>query len=160
MQPSNGMRSQATPDSGRSEREWTDFLEVNSSAMFQLAQLLTADSHAAEAALISSIDDLETARPPGHSDLAAWQHLVVVQSIAVAETATSAADQLSFDRLQPGLWPVIRMDRFPRACFVLRLFLGYPRAACAQFLGVDESKVEESLQTAIEKLAVPGNKSR
>ena len=155
MQSSNGTRSQAPPDSSSSEQEWADFLEVNSSAMFQLALLLSADSHAAELALLKSVDDLEIARPPRNSDLAAWQHAVVTQSISVPETATSAADQLSFNRLQPGLWPVIQIDRFPRICLVLRLFLGYPRAACAQFLGIDESNLEELLRTAIEKLGHP-----
>jgi hypothetical protein len=156
MQSSNGTRSQAPLDSNSSEREWVDFLGVNSSAMFQLALLLSANSHAAELALLKSVDDLEIARPPRNSDLAAWQDAVVAQSISAPEIPTSAADQRSFNLLQPGLWPVVRIDRFPRICFVLRLFLGYPRTACAQFLGIDESNLEELLQTAIEKLGYPG----
>jgi hypothetical protein len=74
MQSSNGGRSQAQLDTNSSEREWIEFLELNSNAMFQVALLLSADVYTAEAALLNSIHELEIRRAPRQRDLAAWQH--------------------------------------------------------------------------------------
>ena len=52
------------PDTNSSEREWIEFLELNSNAMFQVALLLSADVYTAEAALLNSIDELEIRRAP------------------------------------------------------------------------------------------------
>ena len=42
-------------DTNSSEREWIEFLELNSNAMFQVALPLSADVYTAEAALLNSI---------------------------------------------------------------------------------------------------------
>jgi hypothetical protein len=52
--------------------------------------------------------------------------------------------------LQPGLWPLMQIERVSRTYFTLRLLLGYPRRVCAQLLDVEESKIETLLQTAID----------
>lgn len=148
----DGERLQAQLDTNKSEREWIEFLELNSKAMFQVALLLSADVHTAEAALLNSIDELEMRREPGPGDLAAWQHAVVARSIATRTTEKSGVDLLYRAMLQPGLWPVMQIERLPRKCFVLHLLLGYPRPVCAQLLGIEESKVENLLQTAINAL--------
>jgi DNA-directed RNA polymerase specialized sigma24 family protein len=46
----------------------------------------------------------------------------------------------------------MQIERLPRTCFALRLLLGYPRRVCAQLLGIEESKIETLLQTAIDTL--------
>jgi hypothetical protein len=152
MQSSNEGRSQAQLDTNSSEREWIEFLELSSNAMFQVALLLSGDVYTAEAALLNSIDDLEIRRAPRQGDLAAWQHAVVARSIATRTTEESGGDLLYRSMLQPGLWPVMQIERLPRTCFVLRLLLGYPRPVCAQLLGIEESKIESLLQTAIDTL--------
>ena len=139
-------------DTDSSEREWIEFLELNSNAMFQVALLLSADVYTAEATLLNSIDELEIRSAPRQGNLAAWQHAVVVRSIATRTTEKSAVDLLYRSMLQPGLWPVMQIERLPRTCFVLRLLLGYPGPVCAQLLGIEESKIETLLETAIDTL--------
>ena len=152
MQSWNEGRSQAQLDTNSSEREWIEFLELSSNAMFQVALLLSVDVYTAEAALLNSIDELEITRAPRKGDLAAWQHAVVARSIATRTTEQSGLDLLYRSMLQPGLWPVMQIERLPRTCFVLRLLLGYPRPVCAQLLGIEESKIEQLLETAIDTL--------
>jgi hypothetical protein len=152
MQSSNEGRSQAQLDANSSEREWIEFLELNSDAMFQVALLLSADVYTAEAALLNSIDELEIRRAPRQGDLATWQHAVVARSIATRTTEKSGVDLLYRSMLQPGLWPVMQIERLPRTYFVLRLLLGYSRRVCAQLLAIEESKMETLLQTAIDTL--------
>jgi hypothetical protein len=57
--------------------------------------------------------------------------------------------------LELSFWPVMQIERLPSTCFVLRLLLGYPRPVCAQLLGIEESKSETLLQTAIDTLGPP-----
>jgi hypothetical protein len=152
MQSSNEGRSQAQLDTNCSEREWIEFLELNSNAMFQVALLLSPDVYTAEAALLNSIDEPEIRRAPRQGDLAAWQHAVVARSIATRTTENSGVNLLYRSTLQPGLWPVMQIDRLPRTCFVLRLLLSYPRPVCAQLLGIEESEIEKLVETAIDTL--------
>jgi hypothetical protein len=152
MQSSNGGRSQVQLETNSSAREWIELLELNSNAMFQVAMLLSADVYTAETALLNSIDELEITRAPRLGDLAAWQHAVVARSIATRTTETSGVDLLYRSMLQPGLWPLMHVERLPRACFVLRLLLGYPRRVCAQLLGIEESEIEKLLEIAIHTL--------
>jgi hypothetical protein len=120
--------------------------------MFQFALLLSADAYTAEVALLSSIDELEVTRLPRYEHFAAWQHAVVVRSIATPAKQESGVDLLYRSTLQPGLWPVMQIERLSRTCFVLRLLLGYPRPVCAELLGIPQSKIERLLQTAIHML--------
>ena len=152
MQSWNEGRSQAQLDTNSSEREWIEFVELNSNAMFQVALLLSPDVYTAEAALLNSIDELEIRRAPRQGDLAAWQHAVVARSIATRTTEHAGVNLLYRSMLQPGLWPVMQIDRLPRTCFVLRLLLCYPRVVCAQLLRIEESEIEKLLETAIDKL--------
>ena len=152
MRSLNEERSQAQVDTNSSEREWIHFVELNSNVTFQLALLLSADAYTAEVALLNSIDELELTRPPRYGDLAAWQHAVVVRSIATPAKRKPGVDLLNRSTLQPGLWPVMQIERLPRTCFVLHLLLGYPHHVCAQLLGIPQTKIERLLQTAIHML--------
>jgi DNA-directed RNA polymerase specialized sigma24 family protein len=61
--------------------------------------------------------------------------------------------------LQPGLRPIIQIERFPRICFVLRMLLGYSTVMCAQMLGVEENHVRMLFQMAALQLQkVAGNR--
>ena len=159
MQSSKQGLSQAKLDTNSSEREWIEFLELNSNAMFQVALLLSADVCTAEAALLNSVDELEIRRAPREGDLDAWQYAVAARSIATRTTEKSGVDVLYRSMLQPGLWPVMQIERLPRTCFVLRLLLGYSRRVCAQLLGIEESKIETLLQTAMIRFSPPEQRS-
>jgi hypothetical protein len=54
--------------------------------------------------------------------------------------------------LQPGLLPVLQLERFPRVCFVLLMLVGYPTSACAGMLGIDEGGVKVLLRVAVLQL--------
>lgn len=135
------------------EREWRDFFKVNCKRLFQTALLLTADALAAETALAKSIEELDICSSPGRTSLAAWEKAVVTRSIEAAHLSSrTAPDPLSRSILQPGLQPVIEMERCPRICFVLRMLLGYKTALCAQMLGMEESGIRMLFQIAVIEL--------
>ena len=143
------------------EREWRDFLQKNRNRLFQTALLLSADSHIAETALIGSIEDLDIFRPPEENTLAVWEKAVVIRSVEPDKPlsgpgATGQAKALRAisvrTMLQPGLWPVVQIERSPRICFVLRMLLGYPITSCVQILGIEESRIYALLQMAAVQL--------
>ena len=139
------------------EREWRDFLQENCNRLFQTALLLSSDSHIAETALIESIEDLDISRPPEENTLAVWEKAVVIRSLEQHKPSsgpglTGQAKALRAisvrPMLQPGLWPVVQIERSPRICFILHMLLGYPIISCAQILGVKESRIHALLQMA------------
>lgn len=134
------------------EQAWKNFLRVNCSSMLQTALLLSADLHVAEAALADSIDDLNFSRPPEEHSLAIWERAVVKRSIGARESASTAEDSTVRSMLQPGLWPVIEIERYPRLCFVLHVLLGYGAVFCAQMLGTAENEMPTLLQSAVTQL--------
>ena len=139
-------------DTKRCERAWREFFKVNCNALFQTALLLTADVLAAEAALSESIDELDMSSAPGQPSLAAWEKAVVMRSIEQPQVPLSAADPMTRSMLQPGLRPVIQIERFPRISFVLRMLLGYTTALCAQLLEMDEGGIRMLCQMAVIQL--------
>ena len=134
------------------EHAWKNFLQVNCSSMFQTALLLSADAHVAEAALADSIDDLDRSRPPEEHSLAIWERGIIMQSIGARKSASLAEDSMARSMLQPGLWPVIEIERYPRICFVLHVLLGYGAVFCAQMLGTAEDEIPTLLQSAVTQL--------
>ena len=134
-------------------REWKRFIDRNSKAMFQTALLLAANPRGAEAALITSMDELDISRRPETHDLPIWEETVVKLSVGTPEMLSTEGDgSLACSLLQPGLRPVIQLDRLPRICFVLQLLLGYTTEACAAVLGVKESEVLVLVAEAATKL--------
>jgi hypothetical protein len=140
------------PERKGCEEKWRDFFKLNCNALFQTALLLTADPVAAEAALTKSIDELDMSRSPEQVSFAAWEELVVMRSIEMQQVSSSGADSTARLMLQPGLVPVIQIDRWPRICFVMRKLLGYTTALCAQMLGMEESGIRILFQTAVVQL--------
>ncbi len=135
------------------EREWRDFFKVNCKALFQTALLLTADALAAETALVKGIEELDISGSPGQTSLVAWRKAVVLRSIETAQLSScTAPDRITRSILQPGLQPVIEIERYPRICFVLRMLLGYTTGLCAQMLGMEESGIRMLLQMAVIQL--------
>jgi hypothetical protein len=134
------------------EQEWRDFFKINCNALFQTALLLTADAVTAEVALTKSIEELDMARSPGQTSLAAWKETVVMRSIETVQLSASTPDPMTRFMLQPGLQPVIEIERSPRICFVFRMLLGYTTAFCAQQLGMEESDIRMLFQMAVIQL--------
>ena len=140
-------------EKSRCEREWKSFVARNSKAMFQTALLLAANPQGAEAALITSIDELDFSRRPETDDLPIWEKTVVKLSVGTPPMlSTEENGFFACSLLQPGLQPVIQLDRLPRICFVLQLLLGYPNEACADILGIEESEVSALTAEAAAKL--------
>ena len=145
------------------EREWRDFLQENSNRLFQTALLLSADSHIAETALTGSIEDLDVSRAPGRNTRAVWEKAVVIRSVEELHKPSSgpgvtgqakviraiSVQSISVQSmLQPGLWPVVQIERSPRLCFILRMLLGYAITSCVQILGIEESRIYALLEMA------------
>lgn len=122
------------------EHAWKNFLQANCNSMFQTALLLSANAHAAEAALADSIDDLDLSSPPENHSLAIWERAVIKRSIGARESASPAGASITRSMLQPGLRTVIGIERCPRICLVLHLLLGYDAVFCAQMLGTAEER--------------------
>ena len=134
------------------EHAWKNFLQVNGNSMFQTALLLSENAHAAEAALADSIDDLDLSSPPGNHSLAIWEGAVIKRSIGARASASPAEASMARSMLQPGLRPVIEIERCPRICFVLHVLLGYKAVFCAQMLGTAESEIGILLKRAVTQL--------
>jgi hypothetical protein len=148
MQPVDEIETPIQSRTRRCEQGWRDFFKANCNVVFQTALLLTADATAAEAAVAESIDSLDSSSLPEQRNLAAWEKAVVVRSIETSRLSSSAANSATRSMLQPGLLPLIQIERFPRICFVLRMLLGYSTALCAQVLGVEESHIRMLFQIA------------
>jgi hypothetical protein len=148
----NKNQTQTRSDTTRCEQEWKDFFKLSCSALFQTALLLTADAVTAEAVLTKGIEETELSSPPEQTSLAAWQEAVVMQSIETTLHSTFTPEPLMRFMLQPGLQPVIEIERRPRICFVLRMLLGYTTAFCAQMLGIEESGVRMLFHMAVVQL--------
>ena len=136
------------PNTKSYKQEWRVFFKVNCNALFQTALLLTADTVIAELALTKGIEELNISSSPGQTSLAAWERAVVIRSIETARLSSPAPDSMVRVMLQPGLQPVIEIERLPRICFVLRILLGYSTAVCAQMLGMEASGILMLFQMA------------
>ena len=77
---------------------------------------------------------------------------MVLRSIETVQLSASTPDPMTRFMLQPGLQPVIEIERSPRIRFVLRMLLGYTTALCAQMLGLEESGIRMLLQIAVIQL--------
>jgi hypothetical protein len=137
---------------GGYQEAWKDVYQVNLDALFQLALLLTGDSQEAEANVTTVISGIDLSKQPGKDALTVLQTAVAERSIGSvgASSPTGVAEALSL--LQPGLLPVLQLERVPRVCFVLRMMLGYATSACAVMLGIEEGAVKRLLQVAVLQL--------
>jgi hypothetical protein len=139
-------------DRTRYASEWTQFISINGNALFQIALLLSGDASTAEAALANGMEDLDTSRPPGEDAAAEWEKAVVIRSVQISTASSFTGNHSLPSLLQPGLWPVMQIERYPRICFVLRMLLGYAASFCAQMLGIEENGIQPLLRTAVVRL--------
>jgi hypothetical protein len=137
--------------SGRRET-WSNLLQTNLAALFQQALLLTADPQQAEANLAAVIGTLDLSKQPDDHALAVVQAALVRQSIEGCGIIYSAGIAEARSMLQPGLLPVLELERSLRVCFVLRVLFGYATSACAAMLGIDEGGVKLLLRVAVLQL--------
>ena len=142
----------ASPFSSGYEKTWKDVFQTNLDALFQLALLLTADSREAEANLATVVSTLDFSKQPDEDALAVLQTAVAQQSIESRGAIFSAGTVEARSMLQPGLLPVLQLERSPRVCFVLRMLLGYATSACAGMLGIEEDGVKVLLRAAVLQL--------
>jgi hypothetical protein len=130
------------------QETWKDVFQANLDALFQLALLLTADPQEAEANLATVVRTLDLSKQPDEHALAVIRAALARESIGSGGIISSAGVAQARSMLQPGLRPVLRLKRFPRLCFVLRMFFGYATSACAGLLGIDAGGVKVLLRVA------------
>jgi hypothetical protein len=137
---------------GGYQETWKDVFQANLDALFQLALLLTAGPQEAEANLATVMSTLDFSKQPDEDALAVIQAALARQSIGSGGIISSAGVAGARSMLQPGLLPVLQLERFPRVCFVLRMLFGYATSACAGMLGIDEGGVKVLLRVAVLQL--------
>jgi hypothetical protein len=131
---------------------WKDVFQANLDPLFELALLLTADPQKAETNLAGIINTLDFSKQPDEDVLAVLQTAVARQSVGSGGGISSAGAAEARSMLQPGLLPVLQLERPSRVCFVLRMLLGYATSACAGILGIDEGGVKLLLRVAVLQL--------
>lgn len=134
------------------EAIWKEVFQDNLDALFQLALLLTADSQEAEAHLATVISTLDFSKQTDEDALAVIQAALARQSIGSGGAISTAGAAQARSMLQPGLLPLLQLERLPRVCFVLRMLFGYATATCARMLGIDEGGVRVLLSIAVLQL--------
>jgi hypothetical protein len=152
---------QDMPQADTCQEAWMGLLKTNCDALFQIALLLSADPETAEASIVAGIDSLDMSGPPEKEQLAILQKAVAMRAIEGGHMIGSPDSAEARSILQTGLWPVLQIDRFPRACFVLRMLLGYATSSCGQMLGIDDGAVRTFVRIAIMQLhrAVMGSEA-
>ena len=129
-----------------------DLFQPNFNSLLQLALLLTADPQAAEAHLETVIGNLDLSERRADEPLAVLQTAVARQSIESGGIVSVNGLAEARSLLQPGLLPILQLERLPRLCFVLRMLVGFATSACARMLGIDESSVRVLLGVAVLQL--------
>lgn len=137
---------------GGYQETWKDVFQANLDALFQLALLLTADPQEAEANLETVITNLDFSKQPDDDALAVLQTAVARQSIGSGGAISSNGVAKARSMLQPGLLPVLRLERLHRVCFVLRMLVGFATSACARMPGIEEGGVRVLLRVAVLQL--------
>lgn len=134
------------------QETWKDVLQSNLGALFQLALLLTADTQEAEANLAAVISTLDFSKEIDEDALAVGQAALARQIIRSNGIVSPAEAAKARSMLQPGLLPVLQLERLPRVCFVLRMLVGFDTSACARMLGIDDGGVRAWLRVAVLQL--------
>jgi hypothetical protein len=114
---------------------WEDVFQANLDALFQVALLLTADPQEAEANLTCVINALDFSKQPDENALAILQTAVAQQSLGSGGAMSSAGVAQARSMLQPGLRPILQLERSSRVCFVLRMLLGYATGHSSRTVG-------------------------
>ncbi len=104
------------------EQAWKSFLQVNCDSMFQMALLLSADTHVADAALAGSIGEMDLSKPPEKHSLAIWERAVMTMAriyasvwpLAGYRDRTLSAHLLRFTRVAWLCGRLLRTDPWHR----------------------------------------------
>jgi hypothetical protein len=150
MQSSGELR--VLPQADSDQFSWMALLKSNCAALFQTALLLSADPQIAEASIAVTIDNLDISKAPRQDESSSLQKTVAMHTLRIQETASFSRTVEAQPMLQSGLWPILQLEKFVRACFVLRFLLGYSTSCCAQIIGIEQAAVEASLDTALLQL--------
>jgi hypothetical protein len=137
---------------GGYQETWKDVFQGNLDALLELALLLTADSQKAEANLATVISTVDFSEQTDEDALAVIKAALACQSIGSGGIISSTGAAEARSMLQPGLLPVLQLERSPRVCFVLRMLFGYATSTCARMLGIDEGGVRVLLRVAVLEL--------
>jgi hypothetical protein len=150
MQSSGELR--LLPQADNEQLSWMALLKSNCAALFQTALLLSADPQIAEASMAVTIDNLDISKAPRQDESSSLQKTVTMHTLRILETASFSRTVEAHSMLQSGLWPILQLEKFARACFVLRLLLGYSTSCCGQMIGIEQAAVETLLDTALLQL--------
>ncbi len=131
------------------EAAWSRFFRAHCDGLFEMALLLSANPNTAEAILVTTLEHVDISAPPRTNDLSELQNTLAIKIVRDAGPASSAGISNAGSMLRSGLRPILQLDRFPRACFVLRFLLGYAISSCAHIVGVEEAGVKALLQTGL-----------
>src|SRR5260370_30305851 len=98
---------------GGYQKTWKGVFQANLDELFQLALLLTADSHVAEANLASVVCTLDLSKQPDENALAVIQTTLARQSIGSGGTTASPRGAGAPSRLPPPFLSFLPFVRFP-----------------------------------------------
>jgi hypothetical protein len=117
------------------------------SSSFTTALLLAGTAPAAEAAVLSSIEQLNC----GDN----LPDTLLRGSVIAALAAQPVVDRGQASGLLPeALGRVLRLARVQRQCYVLRILLGWPSEECARFVAMDSGRVDDHACEAAQALAL------
>ncbi len=128
---------------------WLELFRANLNELFELALLLTADPLRAEAGVTRSIESLDVFAQP---DIKILKKTVALHSTSEGSVRSTLGTSHARSMLRQGLWPVLQVARSPRACFVLKVLMGYGTSACAGMLGIEQHAISTLLRMAILRL--------
>jgi hypothetical protein len=156
----NGFSRAAELRYEQNRRSWTALVKANLNVLFQTALLLSEDPEIAESAVLDALGAIDVCEPPAPDQASLLQKEVATQTLKRLNANSKAKSRDVRSLLQADLCPLLRIDKLPRACFVLCLLFGYTAALCAQTLEIEESRVTEFLGLAAIQLNSPSESYR
>lgn len=114
--------------------------------------LLTRSAKRAEVAMLEGINSSDSGAESGLQLLFASIAASVDAEFLLPEPHSDEIEE-AYSLLHAGLRPLLRLPANLRRCFVLRYLAALPREACARFLQVTISKVDEFSCAAVRELA-------
>ena len=156
----NGLSRTAKLRYEQNRRSWKALVKANLNALFQTALLLSEDPEIAESAVLAALGAIDVCEPTAPDQASLLQRAVAAQTLKQAKANSKAKSSDARSLLQADLWPVLQIEKLPRACFVLCLLLGYTGASCARTLEIEESRVRKFLGLAAVQLISPSESYR
>jgi hypothetical protein len=128
----------------------TESLREAAGRAFLTAFLLSGDTEQAEAAVLSGIETI----PPDEAHSEGLLQRTVRAAIERREIPWPRPKEMdpAFLKLPFELRRVLRLPRYLRQCFVLRVLAGLPRELCATLLRSDTGQVDQGVCAAMLEL--------